>query len=643
MIKAVDGKDKSLRELLAGTQYSIDYYQREYRWETKQVQELLDDLTFRFLGAYSPEHVRSEIAKYPAYFLGSIILSRKEAQNFIIDGQQRLTTITLLLIFLRNLQMDLELPAEPNVEPLILSTQFGQRSLNIGVDERKAMVEALFNRSPLPAVDDESTLGVIRSRYEDIENNFPEECRGPALPFFMDWLIERVQIVEISAYSDEDAYTIFETMNDRGLSLSPADMLKGLILSNIRDQQSRDRANQHWKQHVASLGAVGKDAENDFFRVWFRGRLGETVGKASDDYERLGPEFHRWLRERAPEVGLNHSEDYDRFANEDIPFFSAQYKRIRAAESGSDEILKTVHLNAFGAATVDTKFVLLAPLATSDSPSETTAKLALMADYLDIFVMRRLWASRNLTLPALKGTLVPLARTVRKMTAEEMAAHLLVDLLKAGHDNFDSAPPALVASNRSKIHRLLARLTDYIEAEAGTSGERFSGFMLTSGRNKFSIEHLLPNTYEFEKSKFENEADFLESRNKLGALVLLPHTFNASYQDMDWAEKFPKYSRPGHNLLAGSLTEATYENNPRLNNFLVETGVPMRSYDGTADVFGKTAIDERTEVYRQIAKIAWNPRRLLNGNFVSRERVRDRAVAAMEAAGAPIDGLLQND
>jgi hypothetical protein len=48
---------------------------------------------------------------------------------------------------------------------------------------------------------------------------FPEEINEERLPFFLDWLIENVDLVEISANSDDDAYTVFETMNDRGLNL----------------------------------------------------------------------------------------------------------------------------------------------------------------------------------------------------------------------------------------------------------------------------------------------------------------------------------------------------------------------------------------------------------------------------------------
>ena len=75
----------------------------------------------------------------------------------------------------------------------------------------------------------------IIGRYPDIDESFPEELRDDVLAYFVDWLIESVHFVEITAYSDGDAYTIFETMNDRGLSLTPADMLKGYLLANILD------------------------------------------------------------------------------------------------------------------------------------------------------------------------------------------------------------------------------------------------------------------------------------------------------------------------------------------------------------------------------------------------------------------------
>ena len=87
--REIDGKGKTVRELLAGRKYSIDYYQREYKWQTKQVAELIEDLSTKFLEHYEPGHERVAVAEYGHYFLGSIIISDKDSQKFIIDGQQR--------------------------------------------------------------------------------------------------------------------------------------------------------------------------------------------------------------------------------------------------------------------------------------------------------------------------------------------------------------------------------------------------------------------------------------------------------------------------------------------------------------------------------------------------------------------------
>ena len=57
----IQGKARTIRELLKGVKYSIDYYQREYKWKTKQVLELLNDLTNKFLEGYQPGHKREQV------------------------------------------------------------------------------------------------------------------------------------------------------------------------------------------------------------------------------------------------------------------------------------------------------------------------------------------------------------------------------------------------------------------------------------------------------------------------------------------------------------------------------------------------------------------------------------------------------
>lgn len=97
-MRKIDGTPKSLRELFTGVKYTIHYYQREYQWQTKQIEELLDDLLEEFNDFYSESDERSKVDEYGHYFMGSIVLTADD--NAIIDGQQRLTSLTLLLIYL---------------------------------------------------------------------------------------------------------------------------------------------------------------------------------------------------------------------------------------------------------------------------------------------------------------------------------------------------------------------------------------------------------------------------------------------------------------------------------------------------------------------------------------------------------------
>src|SRR5580692_9210247 len=121
-MKRILGEAKTVRELLSNRKYAIDYYQREYKWEEKQIQELLDDLTGKFLEDHDPANERTAVESYGYYFLGSIGISHRDNRNFVIDGQQRLTSLTLFLIYLHNLQKGSA--AAVKIDQLIYSERF---------------------------------------------------------------------------------------------------------------------------------------------------------------------------------------------------------------------------------------------------------------------------------------------------------------------------------------------------------------------------------------------------------------------------------------------------------------------------------------------------------------------------------------
>lgn len=96
----------------------------------------------------------------------------------------------------------------------------------------------------------------ILDRYNNIESLFPVEiCNQEVLPLFIEWLLEKVVLVEVKAYSMESAYTIFETMNDRGLSLNSTEILKGYLLSKIvenhpENEGKAEDANLFWNERI---------------------------------------------------------------------------------------------------------------------------------------------------------------------------------------------------------------------------------------------------------------------------------------------------------------------------------------------------------------------------------------------------------
>ena len=241
-VKTIDGRARTVRELLDKAKYAIDFYQREYAWHERQVRELIDDLTGKFLDSYQPGHSRHEVEGYGHYFLGSIVISHKRGQRFIVDGQQRLTTLTLLLVHLHQLQEDRDERVE--VQSLIYSEKFGRKSFNLDVIDRAKIMQQLMDGKAVNPNGKSESVQNISARYANIADHLPEEVTGRTLPFFVDWLLENVHLVEIKAYSDEDAYTIFETMNDRGLTLSLPEMLKGYVPGQ-RAPRGRSANNQH--------------------------------------------------------------------------------------------------------------------------------------------------------------------------------------------------------------------------------------------------------------------------------------------------------------------------------------------------------------------------------------------------------------
>lgn len=605
-MKKIQGDAKNLRSLLGGTKFAIDYYQREYSWKKKQVAELIDDLTEKFGNSYDENHERTEVEKYDHYFLGSIIISDKQGRKFIIDGQQRLTTLTLLLIHVYRLLEDDD--DKTQIASLIFSKKFGRRSFNIDVDERAKCMEALFKGNSFDEAGQiESVANVVR-RFQDITESFPDELTGVALPYFSDWLIENVHLVEITAQSDADAYTIFETMNDRGLSLTPTDMLKGYILANIQDPDRRDKANKDWRGQVAALKDIGKEEDADAIKAWLRSQYAKNIRERKRnakprDFDLIGTEFHRWVRDHEKALGLSSSRDFARLIQDDFAFYGRWYSRLRTAAETMTEGLEAIYYCAQSNFTLQYP-VLLAPLGRDDQKREILRKLRIVSAYLDILITRRIWNWRAISYSTMQYAMFTTMRDIRGKDAPDLADFLMERLESETETTFATNDRFhLHGTNAPHIHRLLARLTDYVETSSKRDSH-FQEYMRRGSRNGYEIEHIWADHFERHSKEFDHPTDFAEFRNRIGCLLLLPKSFNASYGDLPYEEKRRYYLK--HNLLAQSLHEDAYDRDPGFSQFVHSSALPFQPHAE----FRKDDLEARQCLYTELAEQIWSPERL---------------------------------
>ena len=210
-----------------------------------------------------------------------------------------------------------------------------------------------------------------------------------------------MHLIEIEAYSDEDAYTIFETMNDRGLSLSLPEMLKGYILANVRHEDDQRTVNVSWKQHMQALKQLGEEEDVDFFKNWLRACHAETIrpgqkGAENRDFERIGTEFHRWVPDHKDNLGLADPDSFVRFVTRDLDFYACRALEIGTAARTLTPGWESIRYNEDRGFTLQTQ-ALFASLSPDDSSNDIQRKVALVADFLDIWLARRVWNFRTIS------------------------------------------------------------------------------------------------------------------------------------------------------------------------------------------------------------------------------------------------------
>lgn len=494
---------------------------------------------------------------------------------------------------------------------VIYSEEYGEKSFNIDVPERRDVMQALFDgETPDEEGLAESSRNII-ARYSELEDLFPSEIDDGTLPYFVDWLTKNVHLVEITAYSDDVACTIFETMNDRGLSLSPTDMLKGYLLANITDDNARNTASTEWKRMLSDLRALAPDVQEsdaDFFKAWLRAQHADSIRERKKNarplaWDLIGSEYHRWVRDEAERLGLAkdghpRSSAYKDFITAEMVFYAKWFLVIRRAEMKPVNGLQSLFYNATNQFTHQAT-LLMSAIQPSDSDQTIRLKIRLVAKYADIFLARRYCNFRNTDYNTLQYNVFTVVRDIRRKEPADIAALLNKRLAEQEESLSGFETLYLNQWSHRPIKRLLARMADFIEV--GSGGEaRYAEYVTLRGKKAFEVKHIWSNHPELFTDEFQHKADFDDYRNRLGGLLLLPKQFNASYGDKPYADKLEHYY--GQNALARTLHPRAYEHSPGFVRFKTEQSLPFEPHR----MFNRVDIDTRQRLYRQIADRIWD-------------------------------------
>lgn len=612
--REIDGRTQTVEQLLSGVKYGIDTYQRDYCWQRKQIEELIEDLSQCFLdesSGWKPGHPTSAVESYGHYFLGSIVLTKRGSRSFIIDGQQRLTSLTLLVMFLDRWQREIaDAKIVDGLTNLVFSAPYGEPDFNLSVDERRAVMQALLDGTVIDTADQPFSAVTIKDRYEDISRLLPEAIDEAAVPHFIYWLKKHVHLVRIEAFHQDDAYTIFETMNDRGLSLSDSDKLKGYLLSKISDPVRQRECAKLWQEQMAKLAESDRNAPAEFFKAWLRAKYAQDIrerkkGSTNKDFEQIGNQFHRWVRDHDDLIGLTTPDAFESFIRRDLVIFARHFLRIRAATETLTKGLESIYYNAYFDFTLQIP-AMLSPITVDDTTEQAEQKMRLVAGYLELLIARRQWNYKQVGYSAMVfgifTTLIKPLRSLDVTTLGQRLGSLVGELRQQFSDN-----PAfrLHGQNKPAIRYFLARITRHLEEGVGIASQ-FTDYINRGDSKPFEIEHLWAEKPERFASEFPSANDFLEYRNHIGGLVLIPRGFNQSYNDATYDTKRPLYR--GQNLLAASLDPDTYEYNPNLRSFLSRSGLPVQAHPQ----FTRADLDNRQALYIAICEQIWNPQRVLS-------------------------------
>ena len=495
---------KGIGKLIKDYQLNVPTYQRPYAWEEKNIKDLFDDIS----SAIS--------ANEEEYFLGTIVLSEQENLDHleIVDGQQRITSLIIFLSAIKDFfRENNENERANSIEQDFLSNFDMETSEKLPKIKLGNQDEAFFRSFIVDNNQDTQTTKDSHERIKQTKELSKQQVKKLAelssdLDILLNWISfikEKLKVVYIIVSSKANAFTIFETLNDRGLELAQVDLLKNYLYSKSGDRISE--VQNLWIEMTSQIEvAENENLILEYIKHHWSSQYGLTREKNRELYNDIRSKvknksnavnFVNGLREDADLylAIINHSNPYWR----DYPSKTKEYV----------ETLNFFNLKQF-------RPLLLAILKKFNDKKEVEKSLKLIVS----------WLVRNLIIGSLGGG------TLEKKYAEKAkeifegqisTARALKDSLLSIIPSDDDFKDGFVfaKSGTEKYARYYLRAI-----ENQKKGEMSPELLVNSNPDAVNLEHILPKNPDDNWSEFSEEQRN-SLKNRLGNLTLLRTRINS--------------------------------------------------------------------------------------------------------------------
>ena len=537
----LDFRLQPIGELIVAGRLHVPRNQRDYFWEVEHVKDLCNDFA---------DAIREG---KESYFLGTIVLTSSKSQGFeVVDGQQRLVTTTIILAAIRDIFFQLgDIALMNHTESEFLfkydrDTEQIVPKLSLNVKDDVLFRETLLTNpkgriaksaKPLVAPSNRRLVeatAAVRKYFEEVLQPVAAPSKKRVLNRWLDFIESGAQVIVLKVPDTGNAYMMFETLNDRGLKVSQADLVKNYLFGKAGEGDRRQEVEDKWSSMTAVLESVG---EQDVAIDYLRFVCSMLFDLTRNVFDRI--KGHVSSKQRAVEFAHTLEElshDYEAMLRSDHPKWNNYPVGIRRS-------IRT--LNLFDVTQI--RHLMLA-VAHHFTPIETARAFELFVNWIV-----RLFIAGAGRVGRVESKYASLAHTIHTKQTIKTAEQLGKEMRKyvPPNDEFQHAF-AVARVSQAKLARYYL---DRLQRRDDKKNKRRET-MPSDDTTELNLEHVIPLNCVKEKWPDLQREDAEALYGRIGNMALLDAVKNSKIGNVGFAEKKQAFA---NSML--SLTKMVAENN----------------------------------------------------------------------------------